>query len=75
MSSVVLQTVLMCPDCGEASPETMPVAACQWFYECRHCSAVLKPLSGDCCVYCSYGSVPCPPMQTGGGCCDLEADR
>ncbi|HEY5608162.1 MAG TPA: GDCCVxC domain-containing (seleno)protein, partial [Alphaproteobacteria bacterium] len=21
---------------------------------------------GDCCVFCSYGSVPCPPMQAGG---------
>jgi hypothetical protein len=24
---------------------------------------VLKPKQGDCCVFCSYGSVPCPPIQ------------
>jgi hypothetical protein len=30
----------------------------------------LKPEPGDCCVFCSYGSVPCPPIQASGkGCC------
>ena len=23
----------------------------------------LKPKKGDCCVYCSYGNVKCPPIQ------------
>nr|WP_305790955.1 GDCCVxC domain-containing (seleno)protein [Cycloclasticus sp. PY97N] len=41
----------------------MPTDACQWFYECSECHAVLKPKQGDCCVYCSYGTVPCPPIQ------------
>ncbi len=27
--------------------------------------AVLRPLKGDCCVFCSYGDVPCPPIQEG----------
>jgi len=27
------------------------------------CGARLKPKPGDCCVFCSYGSVPCPPIQ------------
>ncbi|WP_434088445.1 GDCCVxC domain-containing (seleno)protein, partial [Acinetobacter baumannii] len=43
----------------------MPTNACQWFYECGACHAVLKPLPGDCCVYCSYGTVKCPPIQQG----------
>ena len=67
MSAVVLESVLTCPDCGHVKLETMPVDACQWFYECEQCHGVLKPLAGDCCVYCSYGSVPCPPIQTAGG--------
>ncbi|HEY7997903.1 MAG TPA: GDCCVxC domain-containing (seleno)protein, partial [Pseudolabrys sp.] len=29
------------------------------------CGERLKPKPGDCCVFCSYGSVPCPPMQSG----------
>jgi len=39
------------------------VDACQWFYECEQCHQLLRPKPGDCCVYCSYGSVPCPPVQ------------
>src|SRR6185312_9837000 len=40
----------------------MPTDACQYFYDCKGCGALLKPLPGDCCVFCSYGSVPCPPV-------------
>ncbi len=41
----------------------MPTDACQWFYECEQCHSVLKPLPGECCVFCSYGTQPCPPIQ------------
>jgi hypothetical protein len=49
----------------------MPTDSCQWFYECEGCRALLKPKAGDCCVYCSYGTVACPPIQASGarGCC------
>ncbi|HII3142850.1 TPA: GDCCVxC domain-containing (seleno)protein [Citrobacter braakii] len=43
--------------------DVMPTDACQWFYECEQCHTLLKPKAGDCCVYRSYGSVPCPPVQ------------
>ena len=72
MRSVVLQSTLTCPVCGHVKTETMPTDACLWFYECEQCHAMLKPKPGDCCVYCSYGNVPCPPMQEkaqGGACC------
>ena len=65
---VILHSTLTCPRCGGVSVETMPDDACQWFYDCRHCGAVLRPLPGDCCVFCSYGDVACPPKQSG-GCC------
>lgn len=68
-SGIVLRSVLTCPECGHVSEETMPTDACQWFHECTSCKAVLKPKPGDCCVYCSYGTVPCPPIQDGGSCC------
>jgi hypothetical protein len=29
----------------------------------KGCGTRLKPKPGDCCVFCSYGSVPCPPIQ------------
>jgi hypothetical protein len=58
-----LISTLTCPVCGHPSMETMPVDACQFFYECKGCGELLKPKTGDCCVFCSYGSVPCPPIQ------------
>ncbi|MFZ3234262.1 MAG: GDCCVxC domain-containing (seleno)protein [Stellaceae bacterium] len=27
------------------------------------CGELLRPKTGDCCVFCSYGSMPCPPVQ------------
>ncbi|MEL6828526.1 MAG: GDCCVxC domain-containing (seleno)protein [Pseudomonadota bacterium] len=68
-NEVNLQSTITCPDCGHAADETMPTDACQWFYECTSCNTVLKPLPGDCCVYCSYATVPCPPIQEGKSCC------
>jgi hypothetical protein len=68
---VILESRLTCPECGHAKTETMPSDACQWLYECEQCHVVLKPKPGDCCVYCSYGTVPCPPIQAlgKGSCC------
>ena len=42
----------------------MPTDACQYFYACVGCGVVLKPLPGDCCVFCSYADQVCPPRQT-----------
>jgi hypothetical protein len=69
MSNVTLESTITCPDCGHKKIEVMPANACQYFYECESCHKLLKPLSGDCCVYCSYGSVKCPPIQQGSDCC------
>ena len=52
-----------CPNCGHKKTETMPTDACVYFYECENCKTRLKPLQGDCCVYCSYGTVKCPPYR------------
>jgi hypothetical protein len=62
---MVRRTVVTCPECGHAAEEEMPLDACQYFYECRGCHALLRPRPGDCCVFCSYGTVPCPPRQAG----------
>jgi hypothetical protein len=68
----VLESTLRCPKCGVAKVETMPTDACQYFYECTACHTLLRPKTGDCCVFCSYGSQPCPPIQISGrtsSCC------
>ncbi len=69
MSTVILESVLHCPRCGFAALATMPADACQFFYQCSHCQALLSPKPGDCCVFCSFGSVRCPPVQQQSGCC------
>jgi hypothetical protein len=65
----VLESVLTCPYCGYAKREEMPVDACQYYYECIGCKALLRPCLGDCCVFCSFGSVKCPPIQAESDCC------
>jgi len=69
---MTLQSVITCPHCATAKAEAMPTDACQLV--CTGCGAMLRPKPGDCCVFCSYGTVPCPPIQaqrsgeTGGTC-------
>lgn len=60
---------ITCPQCGARHVEAMPTDACVYYYECTACGAMLKPKAGDCCVFCSYGSVPCPPVQMASQCC------
>lgn len=68
MTSLVLESVLTCPICGTSKAETMLTDACQFFYECSSCGALLRPNAGDCCVFCSFGSVKCPPIQQNRAC-------
>jgi len=63
------QSVIKCPECDFEKEETMSTDSCQFFYECSSCHTKLKPKEGDCCVFCSYGSVKCPPKQEEKGCC------
>ena len=67
--AVELESTITCPICGHEETETMLTNACQFYYQCEGCSELLRPLPGDCCVFCSYGSVVCPPIQLGDGCC------
>jgi hypothetical protein len=67
--SAVLESTLTCPACGRSSVETMPTDACLFFFDCARCGARLKPKPGDCCVFCSYGSVRCPSVQAARACC------
>ena len=74
IGTISLISTLTCPVCNHRAAETMPTDACQFFYECQACKTLLKPKAGDCCVFCSYGDVPCPPIQEArrdgkAGCC------
>lgn len=72
---IIMDSTLTCPECDYQETLTMPTDACLWFHECTGCHTLLKPKKGDCCVFCSYATVPCPPIQQQdsngdtGGCC------
>jgi hypothetical protein len=68
-NQIISESVITCPECGHSTQETMPTDACQWYYECKGCGILLKPKIGDCCVFCSYGNLPCPPVQQGDEAC------
>jgi hypothetical protein len=74
MSKTEYKSIITCPECDYKKEEIMPENACLFFYECDQCKTLIKPRKGDCCVYCSYGSVSCPPIQKeqidgDSGCC------
>jgi hypothetical protein len=62
-----LRSTITCPSCGHHATEEMPTNACRVVYDCDACGARLKPRDGDCCVFCSYGTMPCPPIQAAQG--------
>ena len=69
LDGMELHSILTCPKCGYAERLEMPTNVCVFFHECAGCHVLLKPKPGDCCVFCSYGSVRCPPVQAGDDCC------
>ena len=64
MSSEIKTTAnLTCPKCSSKQEVKMPIDACQYFYKCQKCKEMLKPNTGDCCVFCSYADSKCPSKQ------------
>lgn len=61
--TVELTSRVTCPSCGDQHLEPMPEFSCLLSYTCPKCGTVLRPAEGDCCIFCTYGSVPCPPIQ------------
>lgn len=68
-NSVELKSIITCPECKFQKEESMPEDSCWYFYTCKECGIKLNPLHKDCCVFCSYGSVKCPPIQFNESCC------
>ncbi|HET9942846.1 MAG TPA: GDCCVxC domain-containing (seleno)protein [Terriglobia bacterium] len=55
-----MELLKTCPECLHGSIEIIPTDSRLYFYECKQCKIVMRPKPGDCCVFCSYGTVPCP---------------
>ena len=72
MDKIKLKSKITCPSCGFNKVQSMPENACLYFYECTNCAKIIKPKKGDCCVFCSYGDIKCPPIQNENkSCCGL----
>jgi hypothetical protein len=67
--SLILESTITCPSCGYRDAQIMPTDSCLYFHDCKGCGTRLKPRPGDCCVFCSFGEVPCPPVQESGKAC------
>ena len=63
MKDIQLQSIITCPHCQNKTTEKMPTDYCQYFWSCPHCHKQLSPKEEDCCIYCSYGTFKCPPIQ------------
>jgi len=59
----LVNATITCPNCEHQSLELIPQDACLFFYECPNCKTLLKPLAGDCCVFCSYADHDCPSSK------------
>ena len=61
--AIKTSAIITCPRCGAKTQEDMPTNACQYFYRCPDCDELLRPIPGDCCVFCSYADTVCPSKQ------------
>lgn len=60
---MTLESVITCPECGFQKQMEMSTDSCLYYYKCENCHNTIKPKKKDCCVFCSYGSIKCPPIQ------------
>lgn len=63
MTITIVQTIMKCPSCRTTETVTMDPKTPGDFFTCKECKQTHEPRLGDCCVYCSYGSVNCPAVQ------------
>jgi hypothetical protein len=60
---IVSDCVVTCPVCKTQVQEHMVSETLKLIYHCPVCLTWLSPKKGDHCIYDSYGSANCPPIQ------------
>jgi len=56
-ASPMTTSKLTCPECGTCVGRNHADRCLHLLPDCAGCGALLRPKKGDCCVFCSYGSV------------------
>ena len=60
MPAVQLESALTCPFCGHHAREQMRSTLASSLRQ-HGLRRAARPAPGDCCVFCSFGTTPCPP--------------
>ncbi|WP_305849436.1 GDCCVxC domain-containing (seleno)protein [Polynucleobacter sp. MG-Unter2-18] len=58
-----LHTTITCPHCRGQETLEISVGYSQHLYRCPSCSTILRSRSGDCCIFCSFGSQDCSSAE------------
>jgi hypothetical protein len=58
-----INSVITCPHCEASELLQIPAGSSQRFYRCQACDGILKIQSGDCCIFCSFGSIGCTSSE------------
>ncbi len=61
--TILTKSVMTCPVCKTKKEESMPTDFYQANWQCPKCHMSVIPKRGEDCVFCSYGTVPCPKRQ------------
>ncbi len=61
------RSIVQCPHCGFKTVEHMPSVRKVMTFCCPACERSCAADDKHCCVFCQYGSVPCPTAQAGKG--------
>jgi hypothetical protein len=56
-------SVITCPVCSHSVSEKVSRETLKRVFHCPQCLTWLAPKPGDHCIYDSYGSFKCPPLQ------------
>jgi hypothetical protein len=61
--SIERTSTITCPACSETVTHTMSTESVKKVYHCQKCLTWVAAKHGDHCIYDSYGSTKCPPLQ------------
>jgi len=67
MGCLNLRSIVQCPHCHFKVTERMSTTQQVREWECPACHKRVQASPGACCIFCEYGTVPCPAVQQGRG--------
>ncbi len=66
---MILESILTCPNCSHQKQEKLLENTFPTRFRCGNCQEMAEVKLGDCCIYCSFGDIPCLQSQIEGSSC------